>query len=88
MRDHISFGFNTTLSLDAKTRSVPQFIGASQCNFETADLDIESLVSLALSGNLNPSLTLVFSMETIHHLQLPYTKESPKCFKCISRSIF
>ena len=44
------FGFGTTISLDAKTRSVPQFIGAPQRNFETADLGIESSVPLALGG--------------------------------------
>ena len=58
MRDHIPFGFGTAISLDAKTRSLPQFIGAPQRNFETANLGIESLVALALGGWVNPSHTL------------------------------
>ena len=44
------FGFDTAISLDAKTRSVPQFIVAPQRNFEIADLGIESSVPLALGG--------------------------------------
>ena len=47
------------ISLDAKTRSVPQFIGAPQFNFETADLGIESSVPLALGGKVNPGDALV-----------------------------
>ena len=46
------------ISLDAKTRSVPQFIGAPQCNFETTDLGIESSAPLSLDGKVNPSDTL------------------------------
>ena len=38
------------ISLDAKTRSVPQFIGAPQHNFETANIGIESSAPLALDG--------------------------------------
>ena len=66
MRDHIPFGFGTSISLDAKTRRVPQFIGAPQRNFETTDLGIESLVPLALDGWVNSSDTLVLAMETLH----------------------
>ena len=55
------------MSLDAKTRSVPQFIVAPQRNFETADLGIELSVSLAPGGWVNPSDTLVLATETIHH---------------------
>ena len=76
MRDHILFGFRTAISLDAKTRSVPQFIGALERNFETADLGIESLVPLALGGWVNPSITLVLAMETIHRPWPPRTEES------------
>ena len=50
MRDHILFGFGTTIALNAKTRSVPQFIGAPQHNFGTANLGIESSAPLAPSG--------------------------------------
>ena len=60
-------GFDTPISLDAKTHSVPQFIGAPQHNFEIADLGIESSAPLALGGWVNPSDTLVLAMETIHH---------------------
>ena len=88
MRDHIPFGFDTSISLDAKTCSMPQFIGAPQHKFETTDLHIKSLVPLALSGWVNPIHTLVPTMKTIHHPQPPRTKESPRCSKCISRSIF
>ena len=88
MRDHIPFGFGTTISLDAKTHSVPQLIGAPQRKFETADLGIESSVPLALGGWVNPSHTLLLATETIHHPRPPSTKESPRCSKCISRSIF
>ena len=42
MRDHIPFGFGTMISLNAKTCSVPLFIGAPQRNFETIDLGIKS----------------------------------------------
>ena len=76
------------VSLDAKTRSVPQFIGAQQCNFETTNLGIKSSVPLAPYGRVNPSVTLVPSTETIHHPRRPRTKESPRCSKCISRLIF
>ena len=38
------FEFGTAILLDAKTHSVPQFIGAPQRNFETTDLGIESSV--------------------------------------------
>ena len=68
LRDHIMFGFGTTISLDAKTRSVPQFIGAPQCNFETIDLGIESSVPLAPSGWVNPSDILFLAIKTIHCL--------------------
>ena len=44
------FGFSTMILLDAKTRSVPQFIGAPHRNFETADLGTESSMPLASSG--------------------------------------
>ena len=49
------------ISLDAKTRSVPQFIGAPECNFETVDLGIKSAVPLALGGKVKPSDTLVLA---------------------------
>ena len=88
MRDHIPFGFGTTISLDAKTRSVPQFIGTPQRKFETADLGIESSAPLAPGGWVNPSHTLVPATETIRHSRPPRTKESARCSKCISRSIF
>ena len=55
------------ISLDAKTHSVPQFIGAPQRNFEISDLGIKSLVPLAPSGQVNPSDILVLATETIHH---------------------
>ena len=64
MRDHIPFGFGIAISLDAKTRSVPQFIVAPQRNFETVDLGIESSVPLAPGGWVNPSHTLVPAMKT------------------------
>ena len=67
-RGNIPFGFGTMISLDAKTRSVPQFIGALERNFETTDLGIKSSVPLALGGWVNPSHTLVLAIETIHHL--------------------
>ena len=86
--DHILFGFNTMISLDAKTRSVPQFICASLCNFEIVDLGIKLLAPLALDGRVNPSGILVLSIESLHHPWPPYTEESPWCSKCISRSIF
>ena len=86
--DHIPFGFGTTISLDAKTRSVPQFIGAPQHKFETADLGIELSAPLALGGWVNPSHTLFLAIETIHHSRPPRTKESPRYSKCILRSIF
>ena len=70
------FLFGTAISLNVKTRNVPQFIGAPQCNFETTNLGIESLAPLALNGWVNPSDTLVFATETIHHLQPPHTVES------------
>ena len=57
--------------LDSKTRSVPQFIGASQHNFETIDLGIELLVPLALNGQVNTSDTLVLASESLHCLQHP-----------------
>ena len=88
LRDHIPFGFNTTISLDFKTRSVPEFIGALQRNFETIDLDIKSSAPLAPGGWVNPSHTFVPATETIHHPRPRRTKESPWCSKCISRSIF
>ena len=59
MRDDIPFEFKTTISLDAKTRSVPQFIGAPQRNFETVDLGVKLLMPLAPDGWVNPSDTLV-----------------------------
>ena len=74
--------------LDAKTRNVPQFISASQCNFETIDLGIESSVPLASDGNVNPSDTIVLTLESLHHSQPPCIKESPRCSKCILRLIF
>ena len=76
------------ISLDAKTRSVPQFIGAQQRNFEIADLGIESLVPLDLDGLVNPILTLVPTIETIHRPRSPRTEESPRFSKCVLRSIF
>ena len=74
--------------LGAKTRSVPQFIGAPQRNFETADLGIELSVPLALSGRVNLSDTLVLDIETIHRPRQPHIEESPQCSKCISKLIF
>ena len=88
MRDHIPFGFGTAISLDAKTRSVPQFIVAPQRNFETADLGIESSAPLAPGGWVNPSHTLVLATETIHHPRPPHTEESLRCSKRVSKSIF
>ena len=67
MKDHIPFGFGIAILLNAKTRSVPQFIGAPQRKFETADLGIESSAPLALGGWVNPSHTLVPATKTIHH---------------------
>ena len=56
------------ISLDAKTCSVPQFIGVLEHNFETTNLGIKSLAPLALGGWVNPSDNLVLATETIHHL--------------------
>ena len=50
LRDHIPFGFGTTISLNAKIEGVPQFIGVSLYNFETTYLGIKSSAPLALSG--------------------------------------
>ena len=66
MRDHILFGFGTTISLDAKTHSVPKFIGAPQHNFEIVDLGIKLSVPLALDGRANPNDTLFPSVEDLH----------------------
>ena len=55
------------ISLDAKTRSMPQFIGAPQRNFLTTDLGIELSVPLALNGWVDPSDTLFLSMEILHY---------------------
>ena len=52
------FGFGTTISLNAKTHSVPQFIDASQHNFETINFGVESTTPLALDGKVHPSETL------------------------------
>ena len=71
MRDHISFGFGTTISIDGKTLSVPQFIGAPKHNFETADLGIESSVPLALDGWVNPSDTLFLATKSLQCSQPP-----------------
>ena len=87
-RYHILFGFDTVISLDAKTHSVPQFISAPQCNFETTDLGIKSSMPLDLGGWVNPSHILVLATETIHHLWPPRTEESPRFSKCISSLIF
>ena len=76
------------ISLDAKTHSMPQFIGAPKRNFETANLGIESSAPLALVGWVNPSHTVVPATETIHHSQPPHTKESPRWSKWITKSIF
>ncbi len=73
MRDHVLFGFGTTISLDAKTHSVPQFIGAPQHNFETIDPHIKLSMPLALYGQVNPSDTLVPTVKTIHHPEAPRT---------------
>ena len=62
------------ISLDAKTRSMPQFIGAPERNFETADLGIKSLVPLALGGWVNSSDTLILTTETSHHPWPPRTE--------------
>ena len=82
------FGFGTMILLDAKTHSVPQFIGAPHRNFETPDLGIKSLGPLALDGRVNPIDTLVLTVETIHHLWPPRSEETLRCSKCVSRSIF
>ena len=74
--------------LNAKTFLVPQFIGASLCNFETTNLGIKLLVSLTLDGWVNPSDTLVLTMKSLHHLWPPHIEESQRCSMCISRSIF
>ena len=76
------------VSLDAKTHSVPQFIGGSQRNFETTHLGIELSVPLALGGRVKPSHTLVLAMETIHHPWPPRIEESPRFSKCVLRSNF
>ena len=76
------------ISLDAKTHSVCQFIGAPQRNFETVDLGIELSVPFALGEWVNPSDTLVASIETIHRLRAPRIEESLRFFKCVLRSIF
>ena len=47
------------VSLDGKTCSVPQFIGAPQHIFKTTNLGIKSSAPLALDGWVNPSDTLV-----------------------------
>ena len=69
LRDHIPFGFGTMISLDAKTCSVPQFIGAPQWNFETADLGIKSLAPLALGGWVNLLTPFIWPQRPsiIHH---------------------
>ena len=54
------------ISLDAKTRNVPQFISAPQRNFETTDVGIESAMPLALDGWVNPSDTIFPAIETLH----------------------
>ena len=65
-----SFEFDTAISLNAKTSSVPQFIGASPYIFETIDLGIKFSNPLALYGWKNPSDTLVLVVEVLHRLQL------------------
>ena len=62
------------ISLNAKTFSVPQLIGAPQHNFETADLGIKLLVTLASNGQENPSDTLVPAVESLHHPWPPRTE--------------
>ena len=71
-----------------QNRSMPQFIGAPQRNFETVDLGIESSEPLAPGGWVNPSDTIVLTTETIHCSRPPRTEESPRCSKCVSRLIF
>ena len=88
LRDHTLFRFGKAISFDAKTRSVSQFIGAPQCNFEIADLGIKSLVPLASNGWVNPSDTLGLATESLHHSRPPHIEESIRCSKCVSRSIF
>ena len=66
---------------DAKTRSVPQFIGAPQRKFETADLGIKSSVPLGPGGWVTLSDTLFLATKTIHHSRPLRTKESPRCSK-------
>ena len=67
-RYHIQFGFSTMISLNAKTHIVPQFIGAPQRNFETANFGSEKLAPLALDGWVNPSDTIFLATEIFHHL--------------------
>ena len=74
--------------LDAKTHSVPKFIGASLHNFESTDIGIELSVPLALDGLVNPSDTLGPSSKSLHHLRPLRIEESPRYSKSISRSIF
>ena len=74
--------------LDAKICSVPQFTVTILCNFETIDLEIKSSVPLALDGWVNPSDTLFLAEESLHYLQPPCIEESPRCSKCVLRSIF
>lgn len=88
MRDQILFGFSIVISLDAKTCSVPQFIGASLRNFETIDLGIKSSMPLALNGGVNPDNTIFLTMESLYGLQPPHTKESPRFSKFVWRLIF
>ena len=83
LRDDIPFGYGTTILLDAKTCSVPQFIGAPKHNFETADLGIKLSVPLAPNTWVNPSETLVLAVESLHHPWPPRTEESQRCSKCI-----
>ena len=76
-RDNVLFGFGTTISLDVKTYSVPQFIGASQHSFEITDLGIELLVPLALNRQVNSSDTLILTAKSLHCPRPPRTEEPP-----------
>ena len=88
MRDHIPLRFVVAISLDDKTCSVPQFIGALLYNFENIDLGIKLSSSLALNGLVNPSETLIFTAESLHHSWPPHIEESQISSKQSLRLVF
>ena len=88
MRDRLPFVFGIVILFDSKIHIVPQFIGALHNKFETTNLGIESSTPSAPGGWVNPSHTLVPTMETIHRLWPPCTEESTRFSKCVLRLIF